>query len=409
MKLNKKLIAISLACVISSGKSFAGGYATGLTSTAGLANSYAGSVTGIHDASDMFFNPATLTSVKNWEMVMSANYKNFTANPQGASNASGVSRGNNIKDAGVNSFVSAHYFTKRLNEDSVLGLAITTPFGAYSRYDQTWQGFDRANKTSIDSKNINPSLAYQLTDKLSLGAGLQAQYLNVTFTGMTSTGGGNYTPNDMHASSWAFGYNLGAKYQVNDKLKLGAGYRSKIAHRLTGTAQVQGVAYSDIDANVTTPESFTAGAAYKYAKDVELAYDVTWTRWSRINSSTITASQSSTLNSSLQRPRSQQWNNSIMHSVGANFMLNDKWLLRTGAAYEKETNTSIRIPTADKYWVSFGFNYKISKTFALDGAYMHQFYKNGRVNYSQTSTADSFVSNYNISVDVFSLGFRKTF
>ena len=73
MKLNQKLIASSLALLIAnSSSSFAAGYSTELTSTSGLGNSYAGSVTGIHDVSDMFFNPAILTDVENSQFIFSA-------------------------------------------------------------------------------------------------------------------------------------------------------------------------------------------------------------------------------------------------------------------------------------------------------------------------------------------------
>lgn len=410
MKLNKKQLIASLTFLSLSGtQAYASGYSNGLSSTSGLANSYAGSATGIHDVSDMFFNPAILTNVKDGEFVLAVSYKDFTANPQGASTYTGSTRGYEVNDAGESVVLPALYVAKHLSENAVLGLAITSPFGLHNKYGDNWQGKDRANEVEADSINFNPTLAYKFSDKFSFGAGLQIQYFQASTTSMTAIGGDNYTPNKMHVSDWGYGYNLGATYQATDKLKFGAGYRSQVDHKLTGTIQILGRSSSDIQAIVNTPASFTAGTAYKLKPNLELAYDVTWTNWSRINEISATAYQNSTLNAALKSPRAINYKNSIMHSLGANFQLNQKWLLRTGLAYEKDTQTSIRVPTADNIWTSIGFNYKVSKTFSVDAAYVHQFYRKASVNLNQTSSASSFTAHYKLSTDVFSLGVRKEF
>lgn len=410
MKLNKKLFVTSLACLtISSASVFAAGYSTEMTSTSGLANSYAGSATGIHDSSDMFFNPAILTDVKDGEFILSVSYKNLTANPDGASTYAGSTRGSEVGDAGVDTTLPALYLAKRINENTTFGLAITSPFGLNNKYDENWQAKDRAVETDVATININPSLAYKLSEKLSVGAGLQVQYIKGTFTGMTAVGGGAYTPNKMHAHDWGYGYTLGFNYKATEKLKLGLGYRSRVDHKLTGTIQVIDRQYSDIQAQAMTPESVTAGTSYKLRPDIELAYDMTWTRWSRINNMHMTAYQNSTLDASFKKPRSLTWKDSMMHAIGANFTLNDKWLLRTGTAYEKETNTSVRIPVSDKIWASFGFNYKFTPTFSMDASYMHQFNRKARVDLNASTTASSLTSHYKLAADVFSLGMKKEF
>ena len=75
MKLNQKYFSIVLIFLsLNSHQSFAAGYSTNLTSTSGLGNIYAGSVTGINDVSDMFFNPAITSELKHKEFIASISY-----------------------------------------------------------------------------------------------------------------------------------------------------------------------------------------------------------------------------------------------------------------------------------------------------------------------------------------------
>ena len=50
------------------------------------------------------------------------------------------------------------------------GLAVTVPFGNTSVYDSAWYGRYLGIKTSALSYDINPSLAYQVTDTLKRSA-----------------------------------------------------------------------------------------------------------------------------------------------------------------------------------------------------------------------------------------------
>lgn len=406
MKINKKLFATSLALLIaSSGDVWAAGYSSEATSTSGLGNSYAGSVTGVHDVSDMFFNPAVLSDVENGEFILSATYLDVDINTKGGSKTDGTSKTANVHDAGRGVTVPALYVAKRINQDMVFGLAVTSPFGLATSYNKSWQGADRAIDTSVSTININPSLAYKVDDKLSLGAGLQAQYYEAKLTNNYASA--YYTK--VHGSGWGYGFNLGAKYQATKDLKLGIGYRSKIDHVLNGSVAVQGYAYSDARSKATTPESLTAGAAYKFNPTTELVYDLTWTRWSRLKSFGVYAEQ----NNSLSSASSYNWRDSFLHSVGANFNMNDKFLLRTGLAYEKEavadSNRNPTVPVSNKIWASAGFNYKLSNSLSVDAAYVRQFYRNAKSSFAGTSTTNSLNVHYKTRVDVFSLALKKEF
>lgn len=414
MKLNKKLFFSFLAFLFAnSNQSIAAGYSTGLYSTSGMSNSYAGSVTGIHDASDMFFNPAILSDIKKNEFIISISHIKLDFDVDGANgsfSSGGNVTGKEIQDAGMDSQVPALYLAAPINDKTTFGLSITSPFGLSTKYDKGWVGRYRAIETSITTFNINPSLSYKINDQLSVGAGVQAQYYQAALTKAVYTGGADAF-GKVHGSDWGYGYNLGLNYKVNEQFKLGLGYRSKIDYKLTGTSQVSDLGlYSDIISKTTTPESLTAGTAIKLNKTVELAYDVTWTRWSRLKNLIVNATQNSNLNDRANF----NWHDSFLHSIGANFSVNNKWLVRTGVAYEKDAvtnaNRELRAPNGDKVWTSVGFNYKIGENLSIDGTYLHQFVRTGTVNLTDSSsTVNSVSAKYKSKVDVFSIALKKQF
>jgi len=396
----KKIFFITL--LISNG-SLAAGYSTGIYSTSGLGNSYAGSVTGIHDASDVFFNPAISANLANSELIVSETYLKINSKPEHvSSNKSGINENN----AGVDSQIPELFFAMPINKKMAFALAITSPFGLATKYDQNWVGRYHAVESSIATVNFNPSLSYKFFDDLSVGVGLVAQYYKTTLTKMVNIG---YDAiGKAHGSDLGYGYNLGASYRFDEYLKFGVGYRSKIDHTLIGTSQIINFAYSDIQAKTTTPESLVAGIAFKADKNLELAYDANWTRWSRLKKLSIHAYQ----NSILSETATFNWHDSFLHSIGANFTLNDQWLIRSGLAYEKDaTSDSARdpkIPTSDRVWISAGFNYKINKSWEIDVAYVHQFFKTAKVDLINAS-AGNLNAHYKTRVDVFSIAAKQMF
>ncbi len=408
----KKFLFLAVTLfAINQSQSFASGYSTNITSTSGLANSYAGSASGIHDISDMFYNPAIIADVKTNQFIASITQLNINIK---ASSASASLAGNSVAgnngggDVGQNAQIPAFYLASPLSKNIVFGLSVTTPFGLATKYDQNWVGRYNAIESSIVTTNINPSISYKINDDFSIAAGFQAQRIQSTLSKAVYSAAGDAL-GKLSGSDWGYGYNFGAKYKLNNYLQFGLGYRSKIDYKITGQTQIS-YPYnlvSTFNAKTTTPESLTFGGALKLNNKVELASDVTWTRWSRLKSLVINAQ-----NSLLNDRTDFNWHDSFLYSLGANFSINEKSLIRTGIAYEKNSisNSSRepRVPAGDIIWTSVGFSYKINKTFSIDATYLHQFFKNLTANVG--SVAGSGVqANYKARADIFSLGMKKEF
>lgn len=392
MKLLKSASVIAIIFGMIS-KANSAGYSSNLYSASGLSTSYAGSATGMHDSSDMFFNAATLSDLENSQFILSASYLDLGIK---VNNYSGGS-GSGVKDAGEEALVPSIYFATPINEQLTFGFAVTTPFGLGTKYDPESRVAQSAVDSSVITHNFNPSISYKFNDKLALAIGAQAQYYKAT---LSKIYGGELAKS--HGSDWGYGYNLGLTFKPTNEIKLGLGYRSKIDHKVEGTTNINAADIrQSMSLATTTPESIDAGISYKISDKTTIAYDLIWTRWSRVNEfrvrNALTGDDTTTMN----------WKDSFMHAIGVDHKYTEKLTLRAGTAFEKEgitrTNIEPRIPVGDRYWISAGFNYKLKNGFSVDASYLHQFYQDMNI------TANSATGTYKTTVDVYSIALKKDF
>jgi long-chain fatty acid transport protein len=404
IKSKSALYCLSIACMILGVKeSQAAVVATESASTSGIATSYAGAATGSHDISDSFSNAAVLSDVKSNQVLVGATYIHLDVKANDIVGSSGTSSNTTTTDVGVPAF----YIAMPINKKAVFGFAVTSPFGLTTKYDSNWAGRDSALTSKMATVNLNPSIAYSINDKLSVAVGLQAQYMDLKLTNtLTSSPTTVYRVN---SSSWGYGFNLGTKYKFSDKITAGIGYRSSIKQKLEGKADY-GTLASNFRSELNTPEIVTAGISYKLNEKLELLYDTSWSRWSRVKSFVITAD-----NSLLSGATTFNWRDTFKYSFGANYQHTERLVLRAGVAYETDattnTNREPRIPGGARTWLSTGFGYKICDNSQIDFAYAHLFYKDTKTNLPTRAAGGihALSSNNETAIDAVSMSWKYSF
>lgn len=176
----KKLRIAVLACsgtVLAAGAApaWSAGFALKEQSGTAQGNAYAGATAGAEDIGYMFFNPAGLARHDGTQAIAGASYIAPRMQPSemegqagGVVPIQGGDGGSNVaEDAFVPNFYAMHSFSDRLKA----GLGINVPFGLESDYNEGWVGRYHALNSELLTVNINPNVAYRLTDQLSLGAG----------------------------------------------------------------------------------------------------------------------------------------------------------------------------------------------------------------------------------------------
>lgn len=188
------------------GSANAAGFALVEQSASGLGNAYAGAAAVAEDASTIFFNPAGMTLLPDSQLAMAGHLIKPTIEFSGS--VSPAVGGNQGGDAGSWALVPSTYIARRLTPQLHAGLGINAPFGLKTHYDDDWIGRFQAIESEAKVINLNPSIAWKLSEELSIGAGLNVQRMEATLSNRISP----LAPDSLakiEASGYGWGYNLG--------------------------------------------------------------------------------------------------------------------------------------------------------------------------------------------------------
>lgn len=415
----KKTLFLTLILVLAaSTATMAAGFALREQSVKALGNAFAGGAASAEDATTVFYNPAGMTLLEGQQISSGLHIikTSFEFSNNGSTHAlqpitgEGLT-GDNGGNAGTWNFVPNFYYVNKLNESWAVGLGINVPFGLTTDWDEGWVGRYYAIKSSIMTLNINPSVAYEVNDHLSVGAGVSAMYMHGEFSQAIDFGtifnllGGNPQRDDgkvtLDADDWGYGYNLGVLYRFNDATRVGLSYRSKVDQDLTGDAsysyssKVAGMIAAGpvptwfqnggAGSSVTLPASSSLSVYHQLNEKIALMADVGWTGWSDLPELRITFDSGQD-----DSVTTLKWDDAWSFAAGATYGYSDKISLRCGAMYDQTPIPSAevrtpRLPDQDRLWTNLGLSYLLNEKLSLDFGYSHLFMLgNGDINQDAT-------------------------
>lgn len=226
-------------------------------------------------------------------------------------------------------------------------------FGTNVEYDDSFEASRFGGKTYLSSINTGVALAYELTDKINLGIGLDVIY-----------GTGEISRDDalvnIDADGFGIGGNLGITYQINENHKLGFSYRYSPDIEVEGS-----IDKLDEDPaskmNVPLPDMAEFSGWHKLAPKWAVHYSLQWVNWSEFNALTSPSYEASI--------KDYNWKDAGHISIGATYDLSEKWVLRTGYMFDAspvDQLTSLSIPDSDRHWISFGSSYHFNENSTVD-------------------------------------------
>ncbi|MCX8070780.1 MAG: outer membrane protein transport protein [Thermodesulfovibrionales bacterium] len=405
------LVVSFMAVFVSFNQAYGAGYALIEQGVSGLGNAYAGGAASALDATTIFYNPAGLTRFNSPQIVAgghliipSAKFTNEGSTHVLQSRTGVPLRGDNGDDAGVTAFVPNLYYSMPIGQKLSFGIGINSPFGLETDYGNTWVGRYHAIKSAMMTININPTIAYKVTDQLSLGAGVSIQYIKAELTNAIDFGTmdalGVFAPIKiglmpqmadgfvkLKGDSWGLGFNIGALYEFNKDTRVGIQYRSKIKQKLKGDAEFSGVPSAlgplpvfkngGISAEVTLPDSASASFYHDINQQWAVMADVTWMGWRTFDELRIKFDNPAQADA----VTTTKWTNAMRYSAGLSYKPIDRLTLRTGVAYDETPISEAkyrtpRIPDTNRTWIAFGAGYKFSDKINLDCGYVHIFFGN---------------------------------
>ena len=153
----------------------AGGFAIGTQSGSGTGNAFAGGAAAADDASVAWFNPAAMTLIPGKQVAgalhaLKPSFKFENNGSTGAFAAPGTGEGG---DGGDWAFVPNGFFTMAISPNLSFGRGAQRPVRAEDRVRRRLARAATALKSEIKTVNINPSVAFKVSDMVSIGGGCE--------------------------------------------------------------------------------------------------------------------------------------------------------------------------------------------------------------------------------------------
>ena len=379
------------------GAATAAGFGLKEHSAEAMGSAYAGAAAS-SSAQSLSYNPASLAGVADndvsislVEILPSSSASYSVATTAAGTPASGTRTPSGfIGDAPIPNLAIRH----RISDDWTVGLSVSAPYGLKTNYPTSWAGRYYALKTSFVTVDIAPSIAYQVTPTLSLGASLEVEYARgqlASAIDIGSIGASLRLPGSVPGAldggarlsgiDWNEGFTLGAIDQITPDLTVGLSYQSAIRHNLGGPltftldsaglgAAIRGATglFTDTrgSAVVTTPDMILAGARWRLDERWTALAELDWTNWSQFQNLTVMAQNPAQPNDVTQG----NWHSTIFASLGLEYLLDDRWKLRGGVGYDEspvpDATRSARIPDADRVWLAAGAAYQLTPSSSLN-------------------------------------------
>lgn len=360
-------------------------------SVSALGNAFAGATAGAEDISYSYYNAAGLTRHKGTKLVVGGTY--IAPRSKAREATAGPTTGNPIVDGEryntniVHAAVAPNmYISHQIDDKWTVGASLNVPFGMITKYDDDWAGRYHGTLSKVTTVTVTPMAAYKATDELSLGAGLQMQYIKARLRNSSVTGSGAALDDraTLEGDTFDIGYQVGALYEFNDATRIGAAYRSEVKHKLKGdlSFDINPMLNQDIGARLTTPANFTMGIYHDLNDKWSIMGEYGRTFWSSFDELRIVGKKQGPLN--VTSVTEEHWKDTSFWAAGVSYKVNDQWKIRAGIAYDQgavnEEYRTPRIPDAGRQWYSTGVQYIQNEKFTWNLGYTYIRAKDGRVN-----------------------------
>lgn len=400
-------LLIGSALGLAAGQTMASGFGVSYQSVSAMGTAYAGAAVLSENASNQWYNPATLAGLKKTELSLALHQVWVDTHFEADASTTGFSNGpGDMED--VEPFIGSGFLAVPISETMTFGFSVTAPFGTKVEYEDNWgnglspvgpfSGDFYSTESDLQTINLNPSLGIQLTDNLNVGIGVSYQTLDADIENAATR---------LEGDDDAYGWNLGLTYSPDDNNHFGVAYRSSIDYEVEGDITFKTAGPIAGPHSGSTDVELPASLQLSYAGDLsdrtQILLGVEWMEWSSLDQLVIDHSGPAPLpNPAVE---SFDWENTARYSLGLRHGLSESTVLRFGVAMEESTqgtdNRSAISPDSEKVWATIGAGFEPMENMLIDVAYAHVFVDDADINRADASRAPAVLNGtYELDADV---------
>lgn len=309
-----------------------------------------------NNPSAIHYNPAGITQLAGHQVSLGANF--VTVNDTFTSAATGIEYDN---ESELHALPQLYYtFTPREMPLS-FGLGVYAPFGLGMEWPDEVQFRQLSIEGDLKYLTANPVVAWKINEQLSLGAGLMVNYGDAQLTrGLLPPGAPvSGTQLEFDGDDTGVGFNVGLRWQLNERHAFGVAYRAENKLNFEGdaTANYPVTATRGASAEFQFPQIITAGYSFRPTPRWNLEVNVDWTDWDSLNTVTFNFDDGSSL------ADVYNWESSFMIMAGASYAFDGNWTVSGGYTFSENSVPDEwfkpGIPDSDRHI----FNLGVSKLF----------------------------------------------
>ncbi len=353
-------------------------------------------------AESMFFNPAGMAFM-NKTLDISGSVNGVMATAKAKIDGSWYETDNDVSTPMMLGAAFSIY------DNLKAGINLYTPYGSNINWTNSWPGAILNQSVKLSTFTIQPSIAWRITPKLSVGAGLMISWGSVdlnkglvnpasmdnligilSLLGQIPAGAskfGNTMPASVNltgTANVACGINIGAMYDINDQWTVGADFRSKMTMKVkAGDAKVSYandlaagileseigiINSSDFTAEMPMPAVVTFGVSYKPLNNLLIAFDAQFTGWKTYKDLDIEFldENAAKFNQHLVKDYKDAW----AFRLGAQYGLTDRFDIRAGFIVDlspvNDNYYNPETPGMTKLEPSVGFSFRPIPNLSID-------------------------------------------
>lgn len=258
-----------------------------------------------------------------------------------------------------------------LDNRMAVGLGISTPYGLGSQYSKSSPlKYLVPYESSLMTYSITPSLAFRVTDSVSVGLGLDFMYGDLRINQLFPLVPGVDGEFRFDAQGWGASGFGSVLWKITPRQRLALVGRLPLRLEMDGDLQIRtaGTTITDFETDMTFPGSIGLGYGIDLTDRFTLGFDFKWSANSSHDDIPLR-----TKNVTLpQQSLPLKWKNSIDLGVGGTYKLSKSWLLRAGYLFSEnsmpDSTYTPSIPAYDRHIFSFGLGWR-GKSNRIDATY----------------------------------------
>jgi long-chain fatty acid transport protein len=339
----------------------------------------AGEEAGNGDASDAFFNPASMS--RHTESQLMVNGGLILPNVEFDVDRGSVINGDGDGgDAGGLTPSVSVFYSRPLNDKWSLGVSGLALTGAALDYDDDWAGRFQAQDVTLLVVGAIPAVAFKATDKLSLGFAVPVMYskleLDIAIPELIAASPGGEGQAEIDGDDVQVAASASFHYQFSERTALGGRATSKFEFDYDGDVEARYIGQVGVNTELTLASLVRIGLSHDFNDRWSGHATWGWDNWSEMEEVLL-----STNSRGLTLPRN--WDDTYHYALGADYRLDDQWTLRAGIAYDTspvdEDDRTADMPMDEQIRYAIGADYLRDSGMKVSGSLVYADYGDAEI------------------------------